>query len=233
MIKKLLKRCFLSLLVVLLLAAGILTGFGYKMYNDALRRQSLPARIAQVQEKPNYTPVSQLPETYLNAVIAVEDHRFFDHFGIDPLAIGRAVWNDIKSLSLREGGSTITQQLAKNLYFTQEKQFIRKIAEAFMALKIESMYGKEDILEFYVNSIYFGDGYYCVKDASRGYFGKEPADMTDYESTLLAGIPNAPSVYALSANPQLAVKRQKYVLQQMAQYGYLSSLEQTAILSGN
>lgn len=231
MIKKLLKRCFFSVLIILLLTAGIAAGLGYKIYSDALRKQSLPDRIAQIQENPGYTPVSWLPETYLNAVVAVEDHRFWGHCGIDPLAIGRAAWNDLKSFSLKEGGSTITQQLAKNLYFTQEKQFVRKIAEVFMALKLESLYTKENILEFYVNSIYFGDGYYCVKDACNGYFGKDPGDMTDYEATLLAGIPNAPSVYSLSANPELAAKRQKYVLQQMSEYGYLSHGEQAAILS--
>lgn len=127
----------------------------------------------------------------------MEDHRFEQHWGIDLIAIGRAAWNNLISWSLREGGSTITQQLAKNMYFTQEKSFIRKIAEMFMAFRLENTYTKDKILELYVNSIYFGDGYYCVRDASRGYFGKEPIDMTGYESTLLAGIPNAPSVAAL------------------------------------
>ena len=91
-------------------------------------------------------------------------------------------------------------------------------------------YSKDEILELYVNSIYFGDGYYCVRDASEGYFGKEPADMTDEEATLLAGIPNAPSVYSLTANPDLAAQRQQYVLQQMVKYGHLGEEEAAAIL---
>ena len=128
------------------------------------------------------------------------------------------------------GGSTISQQLAKNLYFTQERSFIRKAAEMFMAFRLEQTYTKDEILELYVNSIYFGDGYYCVRDASEGYFGKEPGEMTDYESTLLAGIPNAPSVYSLTANPDLAEQRQQYVLQQMEKYGYLDAQEANAIL---
>lgn len=103
--------------------------------------------------------------------------------------------------------------------------FIRKIAEMFMAFRLESSYTKDEILELYVNSIYFGDGYYCVRDASQGYFGKDPIDMTDYESTLLAGIPNAPSVYSLTANPDLAEQRQQYVIQQMVKYGYISEGE--------
>ena len=100
-----------------------------------------------------------------------------------------------------EGGSTITQQLAKNLYFSQEKEMTRKVAEMFMAFDLERHYSKEEILELYVNTIYFGNGYYSVAEASEGYFGKAPSEMTEYESTLLAGIPNAPSVYALTANP--------------------------------
>jgi len=166
-----------------------------------------------------------MPELYLDAVVAVEDHRFEQHLGIDLIAIGRAAWNNLTSWSLREGGSTITQQLAKNMYFTQEKSFIRKIAEMFMAFRLESSYTKDEILELYLNSIYFGDGYYCVRDASQGYFGKDPIDMTDYESTLLAGIPNAPSVYSLTANPDLAEQRQQYVIQQMVKYGYISEGE--------
>ena len=99
-----------------------------------------------------------------------------------------------------------------------------------MAFRLERTYSKDEILELYVNSIYFGDGYYCVWDASEGYFGKEPADMTDEEATLLAGIPNAPSVYSLTANPDLAAQRQQYVLQQMVKYGYLGEEEAAAIL---
>ena len=94
-----------------------------------------------------------------------------------------------------------------------------------MAFRLENTYTKDKILELYVNSIYFGDGYYCVRDASRGYFGKEPIDMTGYESTRLAGIPNAPSVYSLTANPDLAKQRQQYVIQQMVRYGYISEDE--------
>lgn len=224
------KRTLFLLLVILLLAIGILIGDGYKMYHDALDQTSLQDKITEIRSKPGYTPVSQLPQIYLDAVVAVEDHRFYAHPGIDLLAIGRAAWNDLNSLSLKEGGSTITQQLAKNLYFTQEKKFIRKIAEAFMAFKLEKNYGKEEILEFYVNSIYFGDGYYCVKDASQGYFEKDPVRMTDYEATLLAGIPNAPSAYSPTQNPDLAARRQKYVLLQMYRYEYLTRTECEAIL---
>ena len=128
------------------------------------------------------------------------------------------------------GFRTFVLQGGEDLYFTQEKSFIRKIAEMFMAFRLENTYTKDEILELYVNSIYFGDGYYCIYDASQGYFGKAPIDMTDYECTLLAGIPNAPSVYSLTANPELAEQRQEYVVQRMVQYGYISEDEARSIL---
>lgn len=229
-LKKLLVRIILLILAVGIVCGSVVSVLGYLTYRDALKEQSLEDRVAEVQTDPSYTALAELPEIYLDAVVAVEDHRFEQHCGIDFVAIARAAWNNIQSWSLREGGSTITQQLAKNLYFSQERSFIRKAAEVFMAFRLEQTYSKDEILELYVNSIYYGDGYYCVKDASEGYFGKEPADMTDYESTLLAGIPNAPSVYSLTANPDLAEQRQQYVLQQMEKYGYLNQQETNAIL---
>ena len=228
--KKLLKRIVVLLLVIVFVCFTVLTGRGYLMYRDALQQQGLSDRVAEIQSNPNYTPISDLPEMYLDAVVAVEDHRFTQHFGIDLISIGLATWNNLTSWSLQEGGSTITQQLAKNLYFTQEKSFIRKIAEMFMAFNLERAYEKGEILELYVNSIYFGNGYYCVRNASLGYFGKEPISMSDYECTLLACIPNAPSVYSLAANPELAQQRQQFVIRQMVRYGYISETEGEAII---
>ena len=229
-LKKLLVR-----IILLIVAAGILCGsvvavLGYLMYRDALKEQNLEDKVAEVQADPSYTPLADLPEIYLDAVVAVEDHRFEQHCGVDIIAIARAAWNNIKSWSLREGGSTITQQLAKNLYFTQERSFIRKAAEVFMAFRLEQTYSKDEILELYVNSIYFGSGYYNVRQASEGYFGKAPAQMTPYEFTLLAGVPNAPSIYAPTANPELCAQRQRHVLDSMVEAGYLTQAQADAVL---
>ena len=131
----------------------------------------------------------------------------------------------VMGLYYAQGGSTITQQLAKNLYFTQEKVLTRKAAEAFMAWAIEKQYTKDEILELYVNSIYFGSGYYNVRQASEGYFGKAPAQMTPYECTLLAGVPNAPSAYDPAQNPGLARQRQKKGVEQMVERGCLSAAQ--------
>ena len=124
---------------------------GWRMYTQALETMPLDQKVKQVQSQESYTTFGELPETYVDAVLAAEDHRFYDHNGIDLIAIGRAVVNDIKAMSFVEGGSTITQQLAKNLYFTQEKELSRKIAEVFMAFHLEANYSKEEILELYVN----------------------------------------------------------------------------------
>lgn len=204
---------------------------GYNMYKDAIEAVPIEDKVEEVRSKSGYTTIDELPDTYLEAIISVEDHRFYSHFGIDLLATARAAVNDIKAMSLIEGGSGITQQLSKNLYFSQEKKFTRKIAEVFMALDFEREYTKDEILELYVNSIFFGNNYYCVKDASMGYFGKLPKDMTDYEATLLAGIPNAPSVYALTVNPELAGQRQRQVIHKMIKYEYLTEEEAEEILN--
>lgn len=217
---------FLLLMLVVCLCTGFMVaGKGYSMYRSALAEMSLTDKVDSIRSKESYTEFEDLPEVYVNAVISVEDHRFYNHSGIDIIAIGRAVFNDIRARKFVEGGSTITQQLAKNLYFSQEKELTRKAAEVFMAFDLEHNYSKEDILELYLNTIYFGDGYYTVADASEGYFGKAPEDMTQYESTLLAGIPNAPSKYAPTKNPVLAEKRQMQVLRRMEDCGYFSSEE--------
>ena len=227
--KKILKVLIFLLLIGMSIAL-LFIGNGYNMYKDAINNVPLEEKVAQIQDKENYTKFSELPQMYVNAVISVEDKRFYQHNGIDIIAIGRAAINDIKAMDYVEGGSTITQQLAKNMYFTQEKKMERKIAEVFMAWQIEHQYTKEEIFELYVNNIFFGDGYYTVKEACRGYFHKELDEMTDYECILLAGIPNAPSVYAPTKNPRLARQRQRQVMEKMIENGYLTQKEADEIL---
>ena len=217
----------LKYLAAMIMAAGIclcamVIMDGYHMYRDAVAEVSLEDKVASIRSKENYTTFDELPEIYVDAVLSVEDHRFYNHPGIDVIAIGRAVFNDIKAGAFVEGGSTVTQQLAKNMYFSQEKELVRKVAEVLVAFDLERNYSKNEILELYVNTIYYGNGYYCVKDASVGYFGKEPGDMTDYESTLLAGIPNAPSCYAPTVSQELAARRQQQVLDRLVKCGYFT-----------
>ena len=123
------------------------------------------------------------------------------------------------------GGSTITQQVAKNLYFTQEKRITRKVAELFMAVELEKRYDKDEIFEFYVNNIFFGSGYYNIYDASMGYYGVKPINLTDEQATILAGVPNAPSIYSPDNNTHLTIERQHQVVDSMVKYGYLTAEE--------
>lgn len=227
------KKVLLVLILIILSIFAIYIGQGYKMYKNALDDKPLEEMVQEIRSQKSYTKISNIPEIYKDAVIAVEDHRFYDHKGIDIIAIGRALLNDIRARELVEGGSTITQQLAKNMYFTQDKTLTRKIAEVFMAKKIESNYNKEEILELYVNYIYYGSGYYDIKSASLGYFDKEPQDLTEGESIMLAGIPNAPSVYNPKVSPKLARERQKQVIDKMIKYGKLSEGKADEILSEN
>lgn len=229
---KFIKRLLLLIIIAIIAVAGVFIYQGYQLYEEAINETSISEKIEEIKsEKTNYIEYENLPENYINAIVAVEDRRFFEHNGIDVISIARAIIKDIQTMSLAEGGSTITQQLAKNTYFTQRKELTRKIAEIFMAFEYEKACTKEEILELYVNTIYFGDGYYCVYDAAQGYFEKEPKDMNLYESTLLAGIPNAPSVYAPTKNPELAKQRQAQVLSKMVKYKYLTQEEADRILS--
>lgn len=227
---RLLKKTIFLVMIVVIAIASFAIKQGYDIYIEAINQTSIEEKITQIKANENYTTYEELPENYRNAVVAVEDTRFFKHYGVDLISIARAIFIDIKEMSFKEGGSTITQQLAKNIYFTQEKKITRKVAEIFMAIQLEKECSKEEIFELYVNTSYFGDGYYCVKDASEGYFDKLPKDMNLYECTLLAGIPNAPSVYAPTKNPELSRQRQGQVVRKMLKQKYLTQEEADKII---
>jgi len=225
-VKKTIKKFILLLILVISIAASVSIYNGYIVFKTALEEQSIAEKISSIKSKnPNYTIYSEIPQRYIDAVISVEDRRFFSHKGIDIFSILRAIYTDITTFSLAEGGSTITQQLAKNIYFTQKKEMTRKIAEVFMAIEIEKNCSKEQIFELYVNTIYYGDGYYCIYDASMGYFNKKPSNLDLYECTLLAGIPNAPSIYSPNANATLSKQRHRQVINKMIKYKYITKEE--------
>lgn len=218
---KVLKRILFLILIVLIILLSILTISGYSIYKTAINEISLEDKISSIEKEKNYTYYKDLPKDYIDAVIAIEDHRFKDHHGIDYISLGRAIIRNISEFDFVEGGSTITQQVAKNLYFSQEKKVTRKVAELFVAFDLEKNYDKDKILELYVNTNYFGSGYYGVKEAAKGYFDKSLDELDFNECTLLAGIPNAPSIYSLDANPDLAEQRAAQVVRAMEEYGYM------------
>ena len=232
--KKFKKIILILLLTIITLFVGVF-GYtfakGYNMYKISIKEFPIKECFSEIQNRDNFMTVNEVPEIFKKAVIAVEDKRFYKHDGVDLLSIGRAILTDIKTLNFAEGGSTITQQIAKNEYFTQEKHFSRKVAEIFVARDIEKLYKKDDILEIYINTNFYGSGYYGIYDASWGYYDKDPIDLTDYEATLLAGVPNAPSVYSPKVNLNLAERRQDAVLQKMVKAKYLTEEEMKEIQS--
>ena len=179
-------------------------------------------------EKGIYVPLSVVPEHLKNAVIAVEDSRFWKHKGIDYLGIARALVKDLMYMSLKEGGSTITQQLAKIMYLTPEKTIKRKLREAQLAIRLEKELTKNEILELYLNKIYLGHGAYGVEMASRLYFGKSVSNITLSEAALLAGLIKAPNTYSPYNNLVKAKERQEVVLLRMEEEGYIKPSEREA-----
>ena len=227
---KKIKRIILTILLLLSMFICYYIYTGYRLYKKTIDTCDIQEVINAIQNQKNYITIDQIPAIYHDAVIAVEDPSFYKHDGINLLAIFKAFIRNVGSMDYVEGGSTITQQIAKNLFFTQEKKIDRKVAEVFMVHQLEYYYTKEELFEIYINAIYYGDGYYGIYDASIGYFGKEPSELTDNEATLLAGIPNAPSIYALSNDYQLAKERQKTVIDAMIKYHYLTQEEGDLIL---
>lgn len=167
-------------------------------------------------------PLKDVPKDLQNAFVATEDSRFYSHHGIDPVGILRAVWVNIVHSGVSEGGSTITQQLARNAFLSQDRTFKRKISEALLALKIEQHYTKDEILEMYMNQIYFGQGAYGVQSAAHVYFGKDASQLTLAQAALIAGLPQSPNYYSPFNDLEASKKRQAVVLGQMVKYGYIT-----------
>lgn len=218
-------------LVTLLFFGGFLTVKGYFMYKDAVAERPMDTLVEEITSNENYVEYGDLPEMYVNAVVSVEDKRFWEHKGLNIKSIGRAIIRDIKAKSFVEGGSSITQQLMKNEYFTQDKELERKIADMFAAVEFEKRYSKEEIFEYYANTIYFGSGYYGIYDAAMGYYGKKPWELSEYECIMLAGLPNAPAVYSPKENPDLAKERMNQVIEEMVDDGVLTDAEAHNLLN--
>lgn len=236
--KKLFKFIFKLIATVLVIAilfvvaiGGYLGVVGYKEYKKAINECPVEVKINELTTMENYVKIDEIPEIYKDAVISVEDHNFYDHGAISIVSTVRAIFINLKNREYTEGGSTITQQVAKNLYFSQEKKLKRKVAEMFMAIELEKRYEKDEIFEFYINNIYYGSGYYNIYDASMGYYGVTPDKLSDYQATQLAGVPNAPSVYSPDNNTPLTAQRQQKVLDSMVKYGYLDRESADKILS--
>lgn len=215
---RLIKKLIKIGLIIALLAGAIIGLLGYFKYKEAIAEVPIREKAAAIREGENFVPLEEITPDFTDAIVAIEDHRFYNHGAFDVISLVRAVFVNIKAKELTQGGSTLTQQVGKNLYFGNKQSFIRKVAELFVAFDLERIYSKDDILELYVNIVYYGDGHYGVKDASINYFGKTPAQLSYDEATLLAGLPQAPSAYALSSHYNRAKQRQAEVIEALTEY---------------
>lgn len=220
---KLFWKILIILLVLVIILFSIFFLIGYTTYSKALDEKPLVERVEEVTDMEHFVKFNDLSDYYRNAVIAIEDHRYYEHGPIEIRSIARAIFNNIRAWDFVEGGSTITQQVAKNIILSQEKTLSRKLAEVIAAFDLEKNYSKNEIFELYVNTANFGNGYIGIYEASMGYYNKEPKDLDLNEASMLAGVPNAPSVYAPNINPTLAKQRQTQVINAMLKYGYISN----------
>lgn len=220
--KKLLKNIVLCFMVIGFLLGTYLIGSGYLLYKTSISKISIEEKVTSLRESEDYVELKDISKDFLNGIVAVEDHRFYKHGGIDYISLGRAVVSNLRAGEIVMGGSTISQQLAKNLFFTNEQKFERKIAELFVVNRLEAKYSKDEILELYVNEIYYGDGNWGIKNASEVYFGKAPKEINFDEAVLLAGLPQAPDYYVLSKNYDGAEVRSQIVISAMIKNNYVS-----------
>ena len=235
-----LRRIRLFIALCLVVFAGLGFGYIFAAYQSlpAVGNNMRPAVSSQVFDShgrlittlhsdQNRLPIdiNKVPQNLQNAFIAAEDNRFYEHIGIDPIGIFRAIFANLTNRGIAQGGSTITQQLAKNAFLSQEQTLKRKIQEAMLALEIEHKYSKKEILEMYMNQIYFGQGAYGIQTAAKTYFNKDVNELTLTQCAMLAGLPKSPNYYSPFNNLNEVKKRKNVVLDQMVKYGYVSAAE--------
>src|SRR2546425_10684473 len=243
--KHILRRFWFPAVILLALAAGGLTGIiaAYQLtYSQAATEVAAlatyrPSVVTRIYADDGKTVIGEfalekriplkydeIPPVMKNAILAVEDARFYEHIGIDPIRIIGATWKNLTSDKV-EGGSTLTQQLAKNLFLSREQTIKRKVNEWALALQIERYYTKNQIMELYANHIFLGANAYGVEAGAETYFGKQAKDLTLGEAALLAAVPKAPSEYSPTSNPARAKERRDLVLDLMARNGFATQAE--------
>jgi penicillin-binding protein 1A len=216
-------RLIVSASIVLAFVTLVGFSFGWITHRYPLEEalKPLPAGTA--------IAIDEVPETFIQALLAMEDRRFYDHSGVDIEGIVRAAWRNLQAGQIVEGGSTITQQLARLIFLTPERTLKRKVQEAAIAIWLELNMSKDRILESYLSQIYLGDGCYGLRAAARHYFGKEPRELTLSESVLLVAIIRAPSALAPTRHFEAASMRARLVLDAMVEAGYLTEPQAAAV----
>ncbi len=196
------KKVRISILVLALI--GLIAGIikispivvtGYEMYKTAVETMSISDKVEEIRQDENYITFDEIPEEYINQVLKSEDKRFYYHLGFDPISTTRAMANNIMAGRFEQGGSTITQQLAKNMYFSFEKKYERKVAELFVAFQLEKELTKDEILELYCNIAYYGEGCYGLKQAAEHYYGVDPLELSEVQIVALVWTLKSPNNY--------------------------------------
>lgn len=193
--KKIIFRLFVIIILIALVFCGFYAYQGYKVYQDVIEEKNIEQRVAELQNKEDYVKLDEIADVYVELVVESEDHRFYQHHGVDYIGLTRAMLTNLATWSYKEGGSTITQQLAKNLCLSFEKSLDRKFAEVFIAWQLERDYSKDEILEMYLNITYLGEGNYGIKAASNYYYNVEPSQLTKEQAEVLVRTLKSPSVY--------------------------------------
>ena len=230
--KKLLKgilSIILALVVLGIIATIAYLGIIYNEVNNEIKSGKIEKIVDGIRSRATYVKKENIDKLYLKAVIAAEDRRYYNHGAIDIIGFSRAMYNNIISFRLKEGGSSITQQVSKNIFLDQRTEINRKIKELFYSIELEKKYSKDEILELYVNTSYFGAGYYGIGPATKGYYDKTPEKLNLNEIAFLAGVPNAPSVYNPYEHYELALQRRNIVLRKMVYNGDITQEEALAI----
>ena len=193
--KKLLFKMIIILLVIITGFCGYYGYLGYQIYQDKIQEQSLSERVHQLKSKEDYVTLDQISPIYKEAVLESEDRRFYQHGPVDYYGLARAMLTNLTTFSFKEGGSTITQQLSKNLCLSFEKNLSRKFAEVFISRDLEKMYSKDEILEMYLNITYLGEGNYGIQAASQYYYHIDAINLNKQQSDILVKTLKRPSVY--------------------------------------
>ena len=227
---KIIRKLFLIFLLIIVILLTLFIGLGFVNYVKATNDVSIQEKVKEIKSRDSYVSYDEINENLLKATVAIEDRRFYEHHGVEYRSMARALYQNVVAREIRGGGSTITQQLAKNMYYTYQPSYLRKVSEIFTAYDLEKVLSKKEILELYVNVINYGDNHIGIWEASEGYFHKKPKDLTLDEATLLAGLPQSPANYQLSNHEDVARRRQIQVLNAMVRVSMINEDEKMAVI---
>ena len=227
---KIIRKLFLIFLLIIVILLTLFIGLGFVNYVKATNDVSIQEKVKEIKSRDSYVSYDEINENLLKATVAIEDRRFYEHHGVEYRSMARALYQNVVAREIRGGGSTITQQLAKNMYHTYQPSYLRKVSEIFTAYDLEKELSKKEILELYVNVINYGDNHIGIREASEGYFHKKPKDLTLDEATLLAGLPQSPANYQLSNHEDVARRRQIQVLNAMVRESMINEDEKMAVI---